>query len=297
MSKEQTKPFTPTAQLFADELSLAATAPACLLQIYGSELGKRVELARGAVVIGRDETCELGAHEATVSRRHARVFASDGAVLLEDLGSTNGTFVNEEEIRGPRELRNGDAVRCGGAVFKFIAGGDLEALYHEEIHRLAITDGLTQVANRRCLLEFLDREVARASRHGRPLALAMLDVDRFKGVNDRYGHLAGDRVLKGIADVLRARVRREELLARYGGEEFVLVLPETTLENGRLFCERLRGIVEAERFEFDGEPIRVTLSVGVAALAGGESSEALVRRADALLYRAKDLGRNRVEGC
>jgi diguanylate cyclase (GGDEF)-like protein len=96
-------------------------------------------------------------------------------------------------------LRNGDLVRCGGAVFKFIDGGNVEALYHEALYRLTITDGLTQIANKRHFVDFLEREIARATRHGRPLSLVMFDVDHFKHTNDTYGHLAGDRVLQGIA--------------------------------------------------------------------------------------------------
>lgn len=295
MSKEKEKFFRSTAQFRPVRMPPAAAAPACLLQIHGSGRGTRVQIGDREIKIGRDELCDLGANESTVSRHHANVFTSDGDVFVEDLGSRNGTFVNDEETSGPRRLASGDIVRCGAAVFKFIAGGDLEALYHEEIHRLTVTDGLTQVANRRCLMEFLDREVARATRHDRPLAVALLDIDHFKAVNDQHGHLVGDHVLRGVADLARSRVRREELLARFGGEEFAVVMPETSLEGGRVFCERLRELVEAHAFEADGATIRVTISVGLATLAPGESCEDLVRRTDALLFRAKSAGRNRVE--
>jgi two-component system cell cycle response regulator len=296
LSKEPTHEATPTSDpKFAGSRSAAATSPACLIQIYGGELGKRVRLSVGEIVIGRDERCDLGVDQSTVSRRHARVFIAEGLVMVEDLASTNGTFLNEAEVEGPSPLRNGDFIRCGGAVFKFIEGGNLEALYHEEIYQLTITDGLTQVANKRCFVEFLEREVVRATRHHRALALAMLDVDHFKAVNDRFGHLAGDRILRGIADVVRRRVRRDELLARYGGEEFAIVLPETPIENAVLLCERVREIVECEAFSYDGQPIPVTVSLGVGTLSAGESGQDLLRRVDALLYRAKSAGRNRVE--
>src|SRR5205807_9490382 len=185
----------------------------------------------------------------TLPRHHARLFVREQSHYVEDLGSTNGTFVNEAEISEPAPLRNGDLVRCGGAVFKFIEGGNVEALYHEEIYRLTITDGLTHVANKRHFLDFLDREIARAVRHGRPLSLVLFDVDHFKRVNDEYGHLAGDRVLQGIATVVGRQVRRDELLARYGGEEFAVVLPETSADAAAQFCERIRGEVERETFD------------------------------------------------
>jgi diguanylate cyclase (GGDEF)-like protein len=272
----------------------AAEAPACVVTIYGGELGRRIKLPPREIIIGRDEDNAIHVALETISRRHARLFPHDGAHCVEDLGSTNGTFVNEQEIVQPTPLRNGDLIRCGGAVFKFIEGGNVEALYHEEIYRLTITDGLTQVANKRHFADFLEREIARATRHGRPLALVIFDVDLFKRTNDEYGHLAGDRVLQGIASVVARQVRRDELIARYGGEEFAVVLPETSVEEAALFCERIRAEVEGERFEFDGEPLRATISLGAAALEHDDTVDTLVARADAHLYRAKQTGRNRV---
>jgi two-component system cell cycle response regulator len=181
-------------------------------------------------------------------------------------------------------------------VFKFIEGGDVEALYHEEIHRLTIMDGLTQIANKRYFTDFLEREIARATRHHRPLTLAMFDVDHFKKVNDEHGHLAGDRVLCGVAETIAAEVRREELLARWGGEELAVVLPETPIDGATKFAERIRHIIEETPFDYDGELLRVTVSAGVAALAPGDTMQSLVERADGLLYQAKDEGRNRVCG-
>src|SRR5260370_27037601 len=185
-------------------------------------------------------------------------------------------------------------MRCGGAVLKFIEGGNLEALYHEEIYRLTIIDGLTEIANKRHFDDFLEREIARATRYGRSLSLVLFDIDHFKSLNDRYGHLAGDRVLKAIAALVAKEVRRDELLARYGGEEFAVVLPETGVEAAAVFCDRIRAAVEAEVFHYDDEPLRATISLGVAALIPDDSLQSLVARADANLYRAKQEGRNRV---
>lgn len=270
--------------------------PACVVVLYGSELGRRVELTRGEIVIGRDDDNALSVALETISRRHARLFVQDRTYMVEDLESTNGTFVNENEVTEATALRNGDLLRCGGAVFKFIEGGNIEALYHEEIYRLTITDGLTQVANKRHFLEFLEREIARATRHARPLSLVMFDLDRFKNINDSYGHLAGDRVLKGIASLVSGQVRRDELLARYGGEEFAVVLPETSLDAAAGFCERIRGEIEKATFDFDGEPLSATVSLGVTELAATDTLVSLVARADARLYEAKEQGRNRVAG-
>jgi two-component system, cell cycle response regulator len=274
----------------------AERAPACVVMIHGGQLGRRITLPDREITLGRDDDNFVHIALETISRRHARLFVENGAHSIEDLGSTNGTFVNEQEIAHPIRLRNGDLVRCGSAVLKFIEGGNVEALYYEEIYRLTITDGLTQVANKRHLDDFLEREIARATRHNRPLSLALLDVDNFKRINDEYGHLAGNHVLQGIAALASRQVRRDELIARYGGEEFAVVLPETTAADAVRFCERIRAAVESEPFEFDGETLRVTVSLGAAALEPPESLESLIARADANLYRAKQSGRNCVVG-
>ena len=268
-------------------------APACVVIIYGGDLGRCIRLHEDVITIGRDDTNDVSIPLHTISRQHARLFRREGSHFVEDLGSKNGTYVNEVEIAGAMPLRNGDLLRCGGAVLKFIVGGNIEALYHEEIYQLTITDGLTQVANKRHLLDFLDREIARSTRHHRPLSLVLFDIDLFKNLNDRFGHLAGDQVLKGVAGVVSAQVRREELLARYGGDELAVVLPETTVDAAALFCERIRVAVEAETFAYDGEPLRATISLGAAALAEADTPDTLIARADQRLYRAKEEGRNR----
>ena len=268
-------------------------APACVLQIYGGTLGRRYEFDGRDFVVGRDPDNDISVDLTTVSRRHARLFGKDGEAWVEDLGSTNGTLVNDEPIDGPRQLHNGDQLRFGSSIFKFIEGGNVEALYHEEIYRLMITDGLTGAATQRAFLEFLDRELLRAKRHGRPLSLVMLDIDHFKDVNDTHGHLAGDYVLRGVAAAVRGEVRGDELFARYGGEEFAVVLPETVLEDAARFCERVRAKVEQQTFTWKEQALQVTISIGGTSTAAGEDQAALVARADACLYEAKRAGRNR----
>lgn len=266
---------------------------ACVVQIYGDDLGKRYPI-KDEVTIGRSATSTISVDVPNVSRKHARIFVDQGRCWVEDLGSTNGTLVNDVEIDGPQPLSNGDLMTTGGLVFKFIVGGNIEALYHEEIYRMTILDGLTGVHNKRFFLEFLEREMARAKRHDRPLSLAMLDLDHFKNINDTHGHLVGDTTLKRVARVIESRVRRDELLARYGGEEFVVVLPETDLDGARTFGETVRQQVADRSFVFDGHDIRVTVSVGAATLRKDDDVEALIREADAQLYRAKGAGRNLV---
>jgi diguanylate cyclase (GGDEF)-like protein len=235
----------------------------------------------------------------TVSRRHCRLRQRGEAVFLTDLGSTNGTALNDDTLPPNEEftLRCGDRIRVGSAIFKYLRGGDVESLYHEEIYRTTIADGLTGASNRRFLTEFLAREMARCQRHGRPLSLVLFDLDHFKVVNDGFGHLTGDEVLRGVAKLVREQVRREDCFARYGGGEFAVVLTEANLEAAREFAERLRGRVEAHEFKAGSESIPVTISVGVAAMGKDKSEPAdFLAAVDAHLYEAKSAGRNRVAG-
>jgi diguanylate cyclase (GGDEF)-like protein len=273
--------------------------PACLVCIYptGPGMGTRYPLAEHEVVLGRGAECTIPLDDAALSRRHARVQPKEDGYVVTDLDSTNGTFVNSQRVRSAR-LKDGDYLRCGRHLFRFLAGGNVEAEYHEEIHRLAIFDALTEIPNKRYLLEYLERELARTCRHHRPLALILFDIDHFKKVNDERGHLAGDSALRELASVLRPLIRREELLARYGGEEFAVVLHETGLEPARQTAERFRKAIAAHSFSFDGKTFSLTISLGLATTAGESalSSEGLIQLADERLYEAKHAGRNCVAG-
>ena len=165
---------------------------------------------------------------------------------------------------------------------------------------LAALDPLTGVANRRSLIAALDRDVARAQRMREPMALMMVDIDHFKDVNDRYGHPAGDRVLCSVVNVLRQRVRAQDLVGRYGGEEFMVLLPDTGLTGAQQLARALCKAVEESRCPADGVPgpgIAVTVSIGVfgGRLESGDSWDMLIAAADRALYQAKNNGRNRVE--
>ena len=162
---------------------------------------------------------------------------------------------------------------------------------------LAALDPLTGVANRRSLIAALDRDMARAQRMREPMALMMVDIDHFKNVNDRYGHPAGDKVLCSVVEVLRERVRSQDLVGRYGGEEFMVLLPDTTAKGGYLLAQQLCEAVQALRLEHEGQPIPVTVSIGVygGRLQPGDHWDMLISAADRALYEAKDRGRNRVE--
>jgi diguanylate cyclase (GGDEF)-like protein len=278
--------------------SSGASATAYLVHIYphGPGFGSRHGLGNTDLMIGRDEDCHICVKDKSVSRQHARIQRETEGFFVLDLGSTNGTHVNDIPAFKTL-LQDGDYLRVGCSIFRFLAGDNVETEYYEEIHRLTIIDALTGSHNKRFLLEFLDQEIKRSNRYGRPLALTLFDIDRFKTLNDQFGHLAGDFVLRELGALVRGNIRKEELFARYGGEEFALVMPETSQDGAIRAAERHRQAVADHPFEFEGRPLQVTISSGVTATPGNESLTPtdFIRQADEKLYLAKEAGRNCVK--
>lgn len=266
----------------------------CLVFVAGEgAVGLRVPLDR-ELLLGRDPGCGLPLVAEDVSRRHARVAPAEGGHLLEDLGSTNGTHVNGRRVSRHR-LATGDRIQLGPFVARYLPAGDAEVAALAALADLARRDPLTGLANRRAFEEALRREVARARRGGAPLAVAALDVDHFKRVNDAHGHPAGDAVLAAVAARAAAALRAGDLLARVGGEEFAALLPGAGLPAAAEVAERIRAALAGAPVEAAGQALRVTVSLGCAALAPEDADEAaLLARADARLYDAKRSGRDRV---
>ena len=273
----------------------AVSRAAAMVVIHGEELGRKYDLESDEMLIGRSSKADVQVDQDSVSRHHAKVRVDGTRITVEDMGSTNGTLVNDEHIEDTHRLRNGDLVKIGRTIFKFIASNNIEAAYHDEIYRMTTVDGLTQVFNRRYFEDAIERELSRSRRYTRPLSLVLLDIDHFKKINDTYGHLAGDAVLKEVALTVRSRTRREDVFARFGGEEFALLLPEVDHKGAALLAEKARKLIERHTFVFDGEDIAVTMSGGVATVQKkNESPNDLIRRADEKLYEAKSSGRNRI---
>jgi diguanylate cyclase (GGDEF)-like protein len=280
-----------------DRLIAATLRDACLVHIYptGPGMGCRYSLGEAPVVLGRGADCDIRINDHSVSRRHARIQPGTDGYYAVDLQSTNGTFVNNVPATICK-LRDGDYLRVGNCIYRFLAGGNVEAEYHEEIYRLTIIDALTEIHNKRYLLEFLDRELSRSSRYGRPLSLILFDLDHFKEVNDDIGHLGGDHTLRTLAFLVRSCIRKEELFARYGGEEFAIVLPETDPKGALVVAERIRALVGEHPFEYESKTYAVTLSLGLASTCGDTplTPAELIGKADERLFQAKREGRNRV---
>ena len=298
----------PTVRLNQGEMTLfqslgdPSTRAACLVLYSGSEPGRRFTLADGTLALGRAPDCPVLLDSAGTSRRHAELQVSGDVVQLRDLGSVNGTHVNECRLTDTVTLKDGDMLRLGEVLLKFFHSHSVEALLHDRIYRLATVDAGTEVFSKRYVTDALEREIRRARRSARPLSVLCIDLDHFKTVNDQWGHNAGDQVLRETAAAMHASLRAGDILGRVGGEEFLVVLPETTLADARVLAERVRGALAARCITLqmpDGGEMahQQTASLGVAELSATmKGALELLGAADARLYEAKHGGRNRVVG-
>ncbi|MFH1807321.1 MAG: GGDEF domain-containing protein [Pseudomonadota bacterium] len=268
---------------------------ACLIVIYGEDLGRKYSLGQGQISIGRSARCDVQIDQEAISRQHAKIVAAFGETVISDLGSTNGSYVNDELI-DQATLQDGDLVKIGRTIFKYLSGSNIEQSYHEEIYRLTTIDGLTQVHNKRYLMEQLEREISRARRYQRPFALVVFDVDNFAQVNHGFGHLAGDAVLAQLARMVNQSSRRHDIVARIEAEQFAVALPEIDLKAARIFAERVRSMVHRSTFTFEEAAIRVTLSMGVAAMGEETGPSELMSAVNENLSLAKTRGGNCVSG-
>lgn len=269
----------------------------CLLVLTGSAVGRSFRLTNSAYVIGRGSEVDIRLDDDGVSRQHAKiVLLPKNVTMIKDLGSTNGTYINSAPVDA-HPLADGDRIRIGASTcLQFTLEDDIEANLRDHLYSAATRDALTKVPNRRVFEEQLERATAYAKRHGHPLSVILFDIDHFKQVNDEYGHLAGDDVLRGVAEHLASAVRAEDTLARLGGEEFGLILCGNDLHSAIVTGERLRRAIGQSPFATRGGEVSATISAGVAQydVSVHRTPLELIAAADARLYEAKRSGRNRV---
>jgi diguanylate cyclase (GGDEF)-like protein len=268
-----------------------------LIEMSGMAAGQVHVIVADEFTIGRSEKCTLRFDDTTMSRVHARIIRKEGQFEFEDLKSLNGSYINQEKV-AHKALQHGDRIRFGSGArlqFQLVNQDEERILVH--LYEAAVRDGLTGAYNRRYFDERLVAEVAHAVRYERELCALLLDVDHFKQVNDTHGHLAGDEVLRALANQITHSIRCEDLAARYGGEEFVVLARDIPVTGAACLAERLRKGISGMSVRFEDIVITVTASLGVAALSRVEKDKdgkTLLAAADAALYKAKETGRNRV---
>ena len=285
----------------ADAQKAAEPRHAYLTALNGKLVGRAYRIGSGRLFVGRAADCDVVLDDEGVSRRHALLVATpDQKVTLEDFSSTNGTLI-DGQLSNICELRGGERLQFGSdTVFKFEFRDPIEERYATYLYESSTQDRLTGVFNERYLRDQLDLEFAWHDRHQRPLSLIFLDIDLFKDINDQYGHLVGDDVLRQVAIRCHVVSRNEDVFARYGGDEFACLLRQTTSHDAIRLAERMRGAVANMPFRVmvrgENHSILVTISAGVAKLeASAVTPETLIAEADRYLYAAKSAGRNRVE--
>jgi diguanylate cyclase (GGDEF)-like protein len=271
---------------------------ASLIIMTGLNAGQVFSLEGRESIIGRSRDCHVRIEDVGISRQHTRVVRTlEGKYLAEDLSSTNGTFIGGRRI-DRAEIASGDLLQVGpNVVLRFALIDEHEEKLARQLFESSTRDPLTRAYNRKYLLERLQSEVAYAHRHRTRLGTILFDLDHFKKVNDTYGHLAGDEVLRSVSTLVTRLIRVEDVFARFGGEEFVILVRGIEPANLALFAERVRRSVEKTPVAWDDQVLRQTISAGVASLVEcGENAtgEELLRIADERLYRAKSSGRNRI---
>jgi len=269
---------------------------AYLVVMAGSNVGEMYKVEKDQLVIGRGDKADLRLVDDGISRDHAKIVKEGDRMVLEDMGSTNGTYCNGERVsRHP--LAEGDKILLGSTtILKFSYHDKLDEAFQRQMSESALRDGLTRAYNKRYFSERIESEMQYALRHDAPLSLIFLDIDHFKAINDRHGHQAGDHVLVQLATLAMTMLGEDDVFARYGGEEFAVIARGVDLEAASALSERMRGAIEAHVFKFAEVSIPVTVSIGVARAPGPglTVSGDLVARADEAMYAAKRGGRNRV---
>ncbi len=257
-----------------------------------------ISAERGEFLLGRNDDLPGRINDRGISGEHARIYHQGGQFFVQDLDSTNGTFVNGQRIREPTRLCDSDRIQLGENTLIRVSLHDAtEQEAARRMYNAAVYDPLTGVFNRGHLDANLVQEFAYAARHKIPLSILFIDLDHFTAVNNSYGHQAGDAVLAAVGAAIRKSVRIEDVVARYGGEELVVVARGIDTAGAKVIAERVRRMIESSTVAYRGSAIRVTASIGVATFSPTalyDTVDSLLAAADRAVYRAKAEGRNRV---
>lgn len=273
-----------------------------LVSLSGELIATPIPLERDVVTLGRALEADIRLNDSKASRLHARIEVTDNTLFcIKDLGSTNGTLVNGQVVQ-EAVLKDGDKILVGDHLFRFDLQDEIDREFQQRIHRLLGHDHLTGLLTSKSFFTELNREASRAEEQHKPFGVLMMDVDHFKEVNDKYGHLAGSRTLQELGSLIKKALRSGDVAARFGGEEFAAFLLDANYAQAIVAGERVRRSIERHVFsapdhESEGEVsnFHVTISIGVAAYPDdGTDPIKLIEFADSALYRAKGAGRNQV---
>lgn len=266
-----------------------------LIVLYPQNEFKQIPLERGTVVLGRGQDADIRFEDDLISRRHCALSFDGGSVTVEDLGSTNGTFVDGNFVH--RQILNSDnRLQIGKMVLKVAYRDPSEEAFSRELFEAATKDPLTGILNRQAFLDRSAGELVFARRNNMFVHVMMIDIDNFKHVNDTWGHQCGDLVLKEVARLLNEEKRDSDLLARYGGEEFLVLMNGITPDDAKKRAEKLRATIAQHIFSWMDSVIPVTISIGAASRQGFDITQMseLIAESDKLLYVAKGCGKNQV---
>ena len=285
---------------FKLRLAQAGQAPPSVVLLVGpaSSVGRQWPIEDTDRVIGRAPNAYIFVDDKSVSKFHAKLVLAGGDVSVIDLESTNKTVVNGQVIQPlvPHKLKNNDQIKTGNIIFKFLERGSIETVASAQTFDRGQTDALTGIANRGALMAKAPEIFKRADLLGVPFTLMVLDIDRFKLINDTYGHPAGDQILKEVASVISHKlIRGNDFFVRSGGEEFALLLLGSQPPQAEEIGERIRATIENHPFIWENQQMKVTVSLGIAFKNEKDQNwEQVFERADKALYHSKNNGRNRV---
>ncbi len=260
-----------------------------------ADLGVHVFI-EGPTLLGRDPNCTLPLHDFGVSRQHAVITpVANGDYVLRDLQSTNGTRVNGAPVPGIRVLKDGEKIFVGDTVLRFALADKMDIDFHSEVETLVSTDPLTGLPSKRRFDQAFEFSLEDARQANRSLSLMMMDMDGVKQINDTHGHLFGAHVIGETGKLIARELGSNGHACRFGGDEFSAFLPGHDLISALNVAEQIRSAVETAGMAKEGIALNPTLSIGVAQFPNaGSDMLSLVAMADKALYRAKELGKNRV---
>jgi len=268
-----------------------------LFFLSGPLRGQLFPLSEGTILLGRGQESDITIKDERVSRKHLKLEIKKEKVIIEDLKSTNGTFINGEKINRETLKMNDKVYMSPSTVFKFYLADEDEKTAIDELYELGVNDPLIGIYNKSYFIERLKEEMSYSKRYKTSLSLIMIDIDHFKKINDNYGHLIGDHVLIKVAESIKSICRTTDIFARYGGEEFSIILRNTDEKGAFVFAERVRKKIEETTIISGENKIKITISLGISSIQADvkyEEYKQFIHMADRCLYHSKKQGRNQV---